>query len=164
MGALIRPRGCSKANEAHWKSPEGKDSRVTPSHHGENHSLESAAVSRKGNPGDMPDTQPKPEPCAVPAAGHMWLGLPGTGEQAWPLPATQPPLPGSPPQGVWQAPTSPPPLSHLSPGRCPLLLLRQLGRHQLVQLLHGQACHGPPSRLDLLQYVGELGPAWTAAC
>lgn len=52
MGALIRPRGCSKANEAHWKSPEGKDSQAISSHHGENHFLESAAVSRKGNPGD----------------------------------------------------------------------------------------------------------------
>lgn len=30
MGALIRPRGCSKAEETHQNSPGGKDRGVTP--------------------------------------------------------------------------------------------------------------------------------------
>lgn len=116
MGALIRPRGCSKAEEAHQniirteEAPRVTSGKSVPWLH------------RKGNPGDSPGT-------------HL---------NAKVLPA---------------APT----LSHLSASRCPLLLLRQPGCHQLVQLLHGQAGQGPPGSLDLLQDAGQLGPAWTAA-
>lgn len=113
-----------------------------------------ATVSREGNPQTTCSTQPEPELCVLPAVSPVQLSLQGAKAQEGNsklLAATRAPLPCSPP--------APPQLSHLSAGRCPLLLLRQLGSHQLVELLHGQPRHGPPSRLDLLQDVGELGPA-----
>lgn len=137
MGALIRPRGCSKAEEAHQNSPGGKDRGVTLSHLRENCSLVTLQSAGTGTQGTALTHSPTS------------VGKQGAGAA---LPAPQAPLPA--------APTLP----HLGTGRCPLLLLCQLGRHQLVQLLHGQAGHGPPGSLDLLQDVGELGPAWTAAC
>lgn len=84
----------------------------------------------------------------------------GTGvERFWLLSATQAPFPCSPPARSLASPPTPPQQSYLSPSCCPLLLLCKLGCHQLVQLLHSQTRHCPPSSLDLLQDVGELGPA-----
>lgn len=50
MEALIRPRGCSKANKAHQNGPEGKDGPVTPSRLGENCSQELRRSQQKGEP------------------------------------------------------------------------------------------------------------------
>lgn len=49
--------------------------------------------------------------------------------------------------------------AHLCAGRHTLVLC-QARSHQLNQLLHGQASHGGPGSLNLLENVRHLGPVW----
>lgn len=59
MGALIRPRGCSKAEEAHQNIPSREGQRSHPESPRGKAFPGYTAVSRKGNPGDSPGTQPE---------------------------------------------------------------------------------------------------------